>query len=317
LDRASGLSRGGLRIRLKPWLFLILLATVISLALLVLERARYRFVRSDAEMVAMLPHRGLTVFFVNIDLLRKGGLLTLLRSAKPSEESDYREFVHDTRFDYSNDIDVIAGEGDGEQFFFYVRGRFDWSRLHSYATHHGGDCGREFCKVPASTPGRWASFELVQPNVIALAVGRDPGAVQALQPQRIEKPPALPPEPVWVRVEPSLLSNPKGVPLPAQVLAMALESTDQVMFFAGADRSRPGQFQITMEANCRNRAIADTTRRQLEIQTKMLGLELAREHQRPNPADLTGLLTAGGFQVIDKTVVGTWPLRRELLEKLK
>ena len=306
-----------MRIRLKPWLFLILLATVVSLALLVLERARYRFVRSDSEMVAMLPQRRFTVFFINIDLLRKGGLLALVADAKASEEADYRRFVRETGFDYSRDIHAVAGEGDDEQLFFYVRGRFDWSRLHSYATRHEGDCGREFCKVPTSTPGRWASFELVQPNVMALAIGRDPRAVQALRPNRIENPPPLPPDPVWVRVPPSVLSNPKGVPLPAQLLAMALESTDQVTFSAGLDPSHPGQFQITMEAQCRNRAIADTTRRQLEIQTKMLDLELTREHQRPNPADLTGLLTAGVFQTIDKTVVGRWPLRRELLEKMK
>jgi hypothetical protein len=63
--------------------------------------------------------------------------------------------------------------------------------------------------------------------------------------------------------------------------------------------------------------MAETTRGQLELDTKMLKLELAREHQQPNPADLTGLLAAGTFQVIDTEVIGAWPIKKELLNSLQ
>ena len=49
----------------------------------------------------------------------------------------------------------------------------------------------------------------------------------------------------------------------------------------------------------------------------MMTLELAREHEQPNAADLTGLLTAGSFQVVEKRVVGIWPVRKELLKTLQ
>jgi hypothetical protein len=49
----------------------------------------------------------------------------------------------------------------------------------------------------------------------------------------------------------------------------------------------------------------------------MLQLELARENQQPNPADLTGLLTSGTFQSGNNHVFGTWPVRKELLKALE
>jgi hypothetical protein len=72
-----------------------------------------------------------------------------------------------------------------------------------------------------------------------------------------------------------------------------------------------------LDAVCPNKVTADTIRNQLELQTKLLKLELARERQQPNPADLTGLLTAGSFQVVNRHVIGTWPVRNELLKTLQ
>jgi hypothetical protein len=76
-------------------------------------------------------------------------------------------------------------------------------------------------------------------------------------------------------------------------------------------------FTIRLNAEFPNEPSADTTKKQLDIQTRMLKLELAREHQQPNSADLTGLFTAGTFHVADKRVVGDWPVRKELLEALE
>jgi len=76
-------------------------------------------------------------------------------------------------------------------------------------------------------------------------------------------------------------------------------------------------FDIKLRARCPNEATAETARNQLDIETKMLKLEFAREHETPNAADLTGLLTAGTFQVVNKQVVGTWPVAKELLKTLQ
>ncbi len=306
-----------MRIRLKPSVFLPLLAVLISLVLFSIHRAQNRFVRTDADLVALLPQRDLTTFFVNVELLRQSKLRSLLSAPKASEESDYRRFVRETGFDYSRDVDALAGESDNEQWFLLLRGRFDWGKLRSYASAHGGSCKGEICKLPASSPGRWISFRQVQPNVLGVAVDSSPLAVQALAPRTLDNPPALPPQPVWVRVAHYLLSNPKSLPLPAQIFVMAVESADEVTLSADLDPENRNQFQLRMEAQCRNGAIADTARKQLEIQTKMLALGLERQHQQPNPADLTGLLIAGRFQVAGKKLIGTWPLRRELLDQLQ
>ena len=293
------------------------MAALISLVLFSIHRVQTRFVRTDADLVALLPHRDLTTFFVNVELLRQSNLLRLLSAPNASEESDYRRFVRETGFDYSKDVDALAGESDDEQWFLLLRGRFDSGKLRAYASAHGGSCGGDGCKLPASRPGRWISFMQVQPNVLGVAVDSNPLAVQALAPRQIKDPPPLPPQLVWVRVAHYLLTDPKSLPPPAQIFVMALESTDDVTLSADLDPENRNQFQLRMEAQCRNAAIADTARKQLEIQTKMLALGLERQHQQPTPADFAGLLIAGRFQVTGKKLTGMWPLRRELLDKLQ
>jgi hypothetical protein len=74
---------------------------------------------------------------------------------------------------------------------------------------------------------------------------------------------------------------------------------------------------IDLSAQCSSAVAADTVRKQLEIETKMLKLELAHEHAQPNPADLTGLLTSGTFDVSGREVRGEWPVKKELLNALQ
>jgi hypothetical protein len=49
----------------------------------------------------------------------------------------------------------------------------------------------------------------------------------------------------------------------------------------------------------------------------MLKLQLAQEHQQPNPADLTGLLTSGSFGAEGKQVSGEWRVSKDLLKTLQ
>ena len=306
-----------MRIRLKPWVFLTLVAVAIVLVTYFVRRGPTLFVRSDGEMVGLLPHRDLTTVFINVDTLRRANLLKLLEASKPDQEHDYQTFVRETGFDYTRDIDALAARGDAQTMFFIIRGRFEWSKLEAYAKNHGGRCDPAFCKLPTSRPGRWASFLRVQPDVIALAVSVDPADVLVLTPRRIDHPDAIPSQPVWVSIAHSLLSNPKDLPVALRIFAIAMQSTDRVTLSIGQGTATDGQFELKLEASCHNAAIADTARMQLENNTKLLKLELAREHQQPNPADLTGLLTSGTFQVAGNSLIGRWPVQRELLNSLQ
>jgi hypothetical protein len=43
---------------------------------------------------------------------------------------------------------------------------------------------------------------------------------------------------------------------------------------------------------------------------------IARENHSPNPADLSGVLTAGSFHQTDTRVIGYWPIERSFVENL-
>ncbi len=306
------------RLRLPPWAFLLALAAVIAAFLLSLDSYRHRFVRSNADLVQLLPSGDTTQFFANFALVRQAGLMRLLAGAKPAEEKDYAEFVRQTGFDYTRDVDALAAAVDGSQISFAARGRFDWDRLQSYVVAHGGECAGGFCSIQTSKPGRWASLRPIQPDVIALAVGPERSAVQSLRsPEHDDKQP-LPSAPVWMKVSQAVLKNPVDIPLPLRIFAITLQSAESVIIsLSSADGGQRTAFEIRLDATCPNKATADTIRNQLELQTKLLKLELAREREQPNPADLTGLLIAGSFQVVNRHVIGTWPVRNELLKTLQ
>jgi hypothetical protein len=306
-----------LHIRLKPWLFFVLLAALVAVAVLSIERFRYRVVHSDADLVALLPQTTATRFFIDLDALRRAHVLRVLAAAKPAEEKDYRQFVQATGFDYTRDAETIAGSADGNRIFVVMRGHFDWGRLARYATAHGGSCESSHCKLPTTRPGRWASFRSIQPDVIGLALSADPAAAGSFVLSDRTHRNSIPTDPVWIRPAHSLLSNPASLPLPARILAISLQFADEVTLSLGRSTSTSAPFELKLAARYPNPAMADTTRSQLEIDTKMLKLELAREHQQPNPADLTGLLVSGTFQVVKSEVFGAWPIRQELLNSLQ
>jgi hypothetical protein len=48
----------------------------------------------------------------------------------------------------------------------------------------------------------------------------------------------------------------------------------------------------------------------------MLREMIAREHQTPNPRDLSGVLTSGTFNHLGTRVLGSWPLEKGFVEGL-
>ncbi len=269
-------------------------------------------------MLALLPRQNAAVFFANVAVLRQAGMLELLTGGKAAGDTEYENFVRQTHFDYSRDLRAVAGATGEDEIFFVIRGRFDWGRLRAYAAAHGGSCANGVCRAATSRAGRWASFFAIQPDAMALALSTNGSAVKALRPERRhgleQKPPT---EPVWVRVSPSVLRNPTDLPAGLRIFAISLEPANSVVLSMARAAEKNAAFDLRLTADCPSAATAETVRSQLEIQTNMLGLELKRERERPNPADLTGLLTAGSFQVVDKRVIGIWPVRNELLKTLE
>lgn len=306
-----------MRLRIQPWLAFVLIAVAVALAVFLVARRRDRFIRTDAEMVALLPHRDFVSGFVHVAVLREAGLLNLIQASKPEQDPAYQSFVRDTGLDYARDIEALAWTGNEAQLFLVVRGTFHWEQLRQYARQHGGTCNDAFCQVPTSRPGKWASFLRVRSNVAGVAVSRDPADVLLLTPRQIDNAPPIPAAPVWATLPHSILAQPKDLPLPVRMLALAVQSAERVTVSAEAGAAAGEAAQLRLEALFPNAAAANSARNQLEIDTNLLKMELGREHQRPSRSDLTGLLANGQFQQATNTVTGTWPVFGELLKQLQ
>ncbi len=299
------------------------LAAVLGALLFGVDYYRHRFVRSNADLARLLPPGDLTTFFADFDTLRRADMLRLLAEVKPADERQYREFVEQTQLDYLRDVEALAGASDGEQLFFLIRGRFDWNKLKQYALAHGGVCQRDYCTAPTSRAGRWANFLAIQSDVIALAVSANGTAADLLRPPARRLQEQTPADPVWVKPSLKLMKTPADVPPAVRIFAISLQSANSVVLSVGQGSS--GGVAVQLNATFENEATAASARSQMELQTKMLKLQLTREQQQPNPqaaqqnslADPTVLLTGGAFQVVHRQLIGIWPVRQELLRALE
>jgi roadblock/LC7 domain-containing protein len=97
------------------------------------------------------------------------------------------------------------------------------------------------------------------------------------------------------------------------------------MFARGMERAEsitvgfaPGGGRITARLNvrCRNPQEASDIAAQLTGATTLLQKMIALEHQRPNPADLSGVLAAGSFRGEGRRVVGYWPIDQAFVQSV-
>ena len=234
-------------------------------------------------------------------------------------DPDYRRFLDETNFDFTRDLDAVAGTIAPSHLQVILRGRFDWSRFRSYVSRHNGQCTAEACVVPASRPGQWLSFSEVQPDVMAVAVStvRDESVRLAHTPVPAASPPSS--DPLWFQPANSVLLNPNGLPLGLRMFAIALQSARSVILSLAPSTNAAPDLKLTLKLAARfeHPAVADTASKQLQIDTSLLKLELAREHASSNPADLTGLLTSGNFWTQGESLYGSWPVHKELLDSLR
>lgn len=267
---------------------------------------------NNQQLIQSLPQARATHVFIDVDGLRKSGLLDLIAGSKSAEDPDYKSFVDQTGLDYRTDLDAVAAAFSEGNTYLALRGRFKWNKLAAYAQSHGGKCASTTCSLLASRSGYFISFLLLRPAVLAMAVANDEHGVNMIGPQAWRKPPHLPSEPVWISV-PSFALSEANLASGTHAFLEPLSQAQDVTFAVGAAQKG---FQIRLEAVCATPEIAELLTRRLSATTDMLKKMLERDHMTPNPNDLSGVLTAGTFSQRTDHVTGTWPIERGFLESL-
>jgi hypothetical protein len=268
---------------------------------------------SNQQLIQSLPQARATHVFIDVDGLRRSGLLDMIAGSKSAEDPDYKTFVEQTGLDYRTDLDAIAAAFSEGNTYLAIRGRFKWNKLAAYAQSHGGKCDAlKVCSLPATRNGAFISFLLLRPAVLALSVSNDEHGVNMIGLQSWRKPPRLPKEPVWISVPSFALSEANLAP-GTHAFLEPLSQAQDVTFAVGAIEKG---FQIRLEAVCATPEIAELLTRRLSATTDLLKKMLEREHMTPGAADVTSVLTAGTFSQQNDHVNGTWPLDRALIESL-
>jgi hypothetical protein len=294
-----------------------LLAAVAVLAIAaaaVAGLAWYRTRRFDtATLLKRLPTQNALVLAVDFDALRRAGILGLLDSSKVTEDAEYRSFVQSTHFDYQRDLDSALAAFTATGKYLFVQGRFDWTALRAYAASQGGRCDGSLCRMQGSTPDRQISFFPLRSDLMAMAVSPDDSAVLRLKTEAPETAGAFPKAPMWVSIPMSTLQNGESLPDGTRAFARTLKQAQSLTISFTPDKQR---IDARMEVLCRNEMDAADAALQLNSVTNLLRQMIEREHQKANPGDLSGVLTAGSFRPDGKRVLGYWPIERVFVENL-
>jgi len=266
-----------------------------------------------AALLRRLPRGGALIVYIDFDALRRARFLQLLYGTKLGTDPEYESFVRKTQFDYRRDLDaaLISFAPDGK--FLLLKGRFDWKSLHTYVGDENGKCYNSLCQMAGSAPERNISFFPVQSGLMALAVSPDDGAAMRMSSTAPGPAEEAPDAPVWLSIPPSVLKSPSGLSDGARMFARGMERAESLTLgFA----PQGGRITARLNARCRNSQDASEIAAQLTAATTLLQEMIAREHQRPNPADLSGVLAAGSFRGEGRRVVGYWPIDKAFVESV-
>jgi hypothetical protein len=270
-----------------------------------------RSLAQPRAMLACLPRAGAVSVYLDIDGLRRFGILDTIAGSKAAEDLEYKKFVEGTGFDYRRDLKALAGAFSGHNSHLVLRGKFDWKRLAAYAIEQGGKCNaNSVCRVAASN-GRFVSFYPLRSGVMALAVSTDEWAALDIAPRQSPEGAAVPDQPVWVAVSGAALRDVTALPAGARAFVSPLESADHVAISIGPANQR---FQVNLNVACSSDTVASDIVTRLEGATNMLRKLLARENMKPSPRDLSGVLTGGTFRRDGRFVTGSWPMQRDFIE---
>jgi hypothetical protein len=296
----------------RAWLLILLTSALCGLALggAIWYRSR---TLSPAAMLKRLPTDDAVVLYIDFSRLRTGGILALLDGSKVGEDPEYQSFVRKTDFDYKQDLDaaMIAFAPKGK--YMLLRGRFDWRSLKTYVQGTNGRCNNSFCKLAGSSPEKRISFFPMQSTLMAMAVSDDD--VGALRMNTVDARPdaEIPNAPLWLSIPPSLVKSGQNLPPGTQMFARSLERAQAVTL---AIVPEGDQFAAKLNVRCASAADATALAADLNKTTGLLRELIEREHQQPNPADLSGFLTSGAFRSEGSRASGYWRIPRALIENL-
>lgn len=294
------------------------LIVVLSLVLLTAGIAFVWFSRSTsatpANFATYFPERDATVLYIDVSAVRASGILDKLVGSTVGEAADYRTFIQQSGFDYKRDLNKVMLNSAGGIHYFVLQGRFDWERLSEYATSQGGTCRDGYCFMKGSTPDRVISWRRLRRDMMALASARDESGARAIDRRAASPVPFdIPDSPVWLHLPASALQGSSQLPPGTRMFVKALEPAERTLLTLGPSQDR---FQLGMNVLCRNPEEAAVLKAQLDGITKLLTSLINREKKAPNPGDLSGVLTSGTFERIDRRVHGKWTIERSFLNSL-
>jgi hypothetical protein len=300
------------RFRLHAWQLVAVLSVACAATVAGLQWYWMRAGSSPGELVSYLPIANASVVYIDVDAIRRSGMLKML-AGQATEEIEYKQFVDATLFDYRRDLDSVGAAFKNNETFFVLRGRFHWKNLMEYARAQGGACDRSYCVVPGSRPGRRISFYPLRPDVLAMAVSADQSAAHQIAPKSGKLSLPAPNQPVWALVPVVALKDSDAVPDSAKPYFSALRNTEQILFTMGGENDH---MELTLDATCRDPQTASTLLVDLEGATSALRSWMSRERKPLNPADLSGVLLAGSFHREDRRVYGKWPVPRAFVDAI-
>jgi len=300
------------RNRVRAWLLIVPTAVICAAAVWGVAWYRSRTI-PPAAMLKRLPSSDALVVYLDFAALRQAGILSMLDNPKIAQEPEYQDFVRKIDFNYKQDLDtaMVAFAPTGR--FLLVRGRFDWKSLRSFVESESGRCYNSLCRMQGSTPQRRISFFPLQSNLMALAVSEDDSAALRMQDVASGPEPEVPNAPVWMAVPGAVLKSGEGLPAGTRPFARSMERAESVVLSFVPEGSR---LAAKLNVRCRNSQEAAELVTELSHVTTLLRGMIEREHHRPNPADLSGVLTSGSFRADGVRVFGYWPIERAFVENM-
>ena len=298
--------------RIRAWLLII--TVLVGCGLMVWGGFWYRArAITPAEMFRRLPVDNAVVVYIDFAQLRSRHILDLMDSTKVGSDPEYQSFIQKTNFNYRQDLDTAMVSFAPSGKYMVLRGRFYWKDLKDYVIAMDGRCNNSLCKMVGSTPERRISFFPLQKTVMALAVSQDESAVERLNALDQRAAPQFPNAPVWLMIPPAILESSQSLPEGTQMFAHRLAKAQGVMLWLAADGTG---YAARLDVRCANVGDAVEIASQLTQATNLLRRVIESEDKKPNPADLSGMLTSGTFHNEGTRVLGGWPIPQALIENL-
>jgi hypothetical protein len=296
----------------RAWLLILLISALCGFTLWGVIWYRSRAI-SPAAMLKRLPTDDAVVLYIDFSRLRAGGILQLLSASKVGEDPEYQSFVHQTDFDYKQDLDAAMVAFAPKGKYMLLKGRFDWKNLINYVNNSEGKCNNSFCRLLGSSPEKRISFFPLQTNLMAMAVSEDDVAALRMNTVGTREDAEIPNAPIWLSIPPSVVRSGQSLPPGTQMFARSLERARAVTLAVVPEGDA---FAVKLKVRCASASDATALAADLSKTTGMLRAMIEREHQKANPADLSGFLTSGAFRSEGVQVSGYWSIARALIENL-